>query len=341
MSVVTTTSKESSSEDPRRTSVVVTGWGIHVPNVDLADLVPETDYGPACPPDRAYELLGRKGLLYKEPATRLALCAVHRALGREPGARRPEGPPDAGTAVVVSSNFGNIATVHKVAGILREATVRDVSSLDAPNASSNVIASTIAIWYRFGGPNLMVCSGATSGLDALVLACTLVRANRAERVLVIGVEPDDEVATRLYQQNQARLGSGGALRAGAACVILERLTQVTAELPVLGRSYRMAGIDDITGLPRSALVFGPAAIAPAGARIIDLASRIGDLFGALGVLQLAVSVAMRELVPDPPSDGVLICGNRVEGWRSLEVTQSGLPMQTATPTMLNSSCRTS
>ncbi|HEU4425171.1 MAG TPA: hypothetical protein VFR67_21795, partial [Pilimelia sp.] len=45
----------------------------------------------APPAERAGLVVGRKGLLYKEPATRLALCAVHRALGLPPG-RRPDRP---------------------------------------------------------------------------------------------------------------------------------------------------------------------------------------------------------------------------------------------------------
>jgi monoamine oxidase len=38
--------------------------------------------------------------------------------------------------------------------------------MDLPNASSNVVASSVAIRFGLRGPNLMLCNGATSGLDA-------------------------------------------------------------------------------------------------------------------------------------------------------------------------------
>lgn len=112
-------------------AVVVTSYSIHLPADDrfataaaglppaaAAGLPPATAAGlpavtPGCPADQAYTLLGRKGLLYKEPATRLALCAAHRALGLPDGAR-PDVPLDPGTAVVAASNLGNVATVVDV-----------------------------------------------------------------------------------------------------------------------------------------------------------------------------------------------------------------------------------
>lgn len=182
--------------------IAIAGWGIHLPGID-AD---------ACPPERAHELLGARGLLNKEPATRLALCAVHRALGLPPRAPRLQTAPDPRVAVVASSNLGNVATVRAIRDTVRTRGLKDVSALDAPNASSNVLASSIAIWFRCGGPNLMVCSGRDSGGDALFLGSLLLRTHRADRVIVAGAEPDDAVAASLRD----------GIRAGAAAVILER-----------------------------------------------------------------------------------------------------------------------
>jgi 3-oxoacyl-[acyl-carrier-protein] synthase II len=224
----------------------------------------------AVPADRSHEVLGRKGLLFKEPATRLALCAVHRALGLPDGARRPPGPPDPRTAVVASSNLGNVATVRGIVRTLREGSVRDVSPLDAPNASSNVIASTVAIWFGFGGPNLMVCSGASSGLDAVALALLLLRSGRADRVVVVGAEPDDEVARELY---------GPALRAAAAAVVAEP-----------------AG--------------GPIGLWMGGAaeQAIDPAPEVAGTYGALGVLQVAAGADL--LCRSPETDAVVVACDR-------------------------------
>jgi 3-oxoacyl-[acyl-carrier-protein] synthase II len=182
-------------------NVVAARWGILDPDAEGL-------------PERAHELLGRKGLLGKDRATRLALCAVHRALGLRAAPLR-DGSVDADTAVVVACNYGNLETVRAVGAALARGGIREVSPLDAPNASSNVVASTVAIWFRFGGPNLMVCSGAGAGLDAAFLGRVLLRSRRARRVVVVGVEADDAAAVELCRRE------GLALRSTAACVILE------------------------------------------------------------------------------------------------------------------------
>jgi hypothetical protein len=269
--------------DPASAPVAaVTGYAVHVPGVDLPGF-PE----PACAAADAAELLGRKGLLAKDQATRLALCAVHRALGRAPRAPRPTGAPDPGTAVVVSSNLGNVGTVSTVARSVRDTGLTDVSPLDAPNVSSNVVASTVAIWFRFGGPNLMVCSGATAGLDAIWLAGLLLRAGRAERVVVVGTEPDDPDARALHA---ARAGArpGAPLLAGAACLLLEPVATAGQPLALLG----------------------PVDLTPAAPEPPDLT--IGDPYGAAGVLYTALAVAA--------GTATVSCGDPVDGWRGMELT---------------------
>jgi hypothetical protein len=81
---------------------IVTGWGIHVPGFAIGHVIEGGDLSTACPPERAHELLGNRGLLYKEPATRLALCAVQQALGLSASARQSDAPPDGRVAVVAS-----------------------------------------------------------------------------------------------------------------------------------------------------------------------------------------------------------------------------------------------
>jgi hypothetical protein len=171
--------------------VIATGWSLFDP-----------------PLDKPAELLGRKGLLYKEPATVAALCAVHTALGL-PAGQRHHGPVDPRTAVVVSCNLGNVATVADAARAIATEGAGAVSVLAAPNASPNVAASTVAMWFGFGGPNLQVTAGESDA--AVRLARTLLAADRADRVVLVGVEPADEVATSLY---------GPGLHAAAACVVL-------------------------------------------------------------------------------------------------------------------------
>jgi 3-oxoacyl-[acyl-carrier-protein] synthase II len=308
----------------------VTGWSLHVPDADVADAAtragaraPEPWAVPvreaSCPPDQASTLLGRRGLLYKEPATRLALCAVHRALGL-PAGHRPGGPVDPGTAVVACANLGNVETVATVARTVATEGGRAVSPLAAPNASSNVVASTVALWFRFGGPNLMVCSGATAGLDALWLAGLLLRAGRAERVVVVGAEPADEVATTLHATalhatalhatalhataSHGSAASHAPLRAGAACVVLG---PAGAPAPV--------SVSMMDGLAADAgTVLGPGGV--------DLAALWGDCYGAQGLVAVALAAHLTTAEPagDGPDPIAVRCGDGTDGWRSARVS---------------------
>lgn len=377
-----------SARSPTAT-VVVTGWSLHLPDAAPPDGM-ATDSGrpagegagavgaaggsalpaavsavlaallvpAACRPEAAAAVLGRKGLLHKEPATRLALCAVHRALGLEPRLR-PHGLVDPRTAVVACGNLGNVETVARVARDVRAGGVREVSPLAAPNASSNVVASTVALWFGFGGPNLMVCSGATAGLDGLALACRLLRADRADRVVLVGAEPADEVATALHTPPEGI----PVLRGGAACVLLGRATDPAAPG---GRTARQdgsdgpEGVDGVDGPDVVTRAAGPDGAAPADAvdgplvlvdpapvpadragaqhvpfRVgshgpdgpaadLDPATAWGDTYGAAGVVSLVVAAAV---VAAGAADAVEVsCGDAADGWRRAEVrARSGGP----------------
>lgn len=247
-------------------SVAVDGWALHLP-----------DEGPDGPADEAPRLLGRRGLLGKDAATRLALCAVHRALGLAV-AERPSGPPDPRTAVVASSNLGNVATVVEVVRAVRRGGRREVSPISAPATSSNVVASAVAIWFRAGGPSLMVCSGDGAGHDAVLLATRLIRAGRADRVIVVGAEPGDVEARALYRRG----GTGLSLRAGAACVVLGSGASASGQV----RLSADHGSQHVT------------AVVDAD----DLRAAVGgDLYGAAGVAQVVVGAqeAKDRSGPDP------------------------------------------
>jgi 3-oxoacyl-[acyl-carrier-protein] synthase II len=298
-------------------AVALAAGGLHLPGLDPAAAVPELaaclgspEY-PACPPDSAHELLGRKGLLGKDAATRLALCAVHRALGLPPGSRPPRREPDPAVAVVASSNLGNLATVVGVVRAVRDGRRKDISPLTAPGASSNVVASAVAIWFRCGGPNLMLCSGATSGADAITTGALLLRSGRAARVIVVGAEPADEVAASWHARRDPRAAT---LREGAACVVLERADTAPAA-PVLRPPARLPAS------PRpGTVVVGPAQAAAPGGECVDLAACWGDLYGAHGIAQTAVAAA---IVRMRPADLVrVVCGDAADGWRRLDIRSS-------------------
>ncbi|MDL4820277.1 beta-ketoacyl synthase N-terminal-like domain-containing protein [Actinomadura opuntiae] len=268
-------------------NVAVTGWSLHLPGVRPADaLTARLGRRPgawaradAVPADRAADLLGRKGLLGVEPATRLALCAVHRALRLPPG-HRPDDPADPRAAVVACGDLGTAEAVARVARAAATEGGTAVSILDAPNVSGNVVAATVAIRYRLGGPNLMVCSGPDAGARGLRLALVLLRAGRADRVVLVGTEPADEVAAALHAAD----GPAAPLTAGAACVVL-------AASPV-GASLELCAPDG-----GDAVRIGPGGF--------DTAAEWGDHRGAETVVGLALAA---HLVADEGADAADVHG---------------------------------
>lgn len=190
--------------------ISITSECVYVPDA-LPDTLPGAPGGDLLRPERLHEILGRRGLGTKEPATRLALAAVHHALGLPTGPLMEHPTWAAGTAVVAASNFGNADTVCRIAQSLDEGGLAKVSPLEAPNASSNIVATSVAIRFGFTGPNIMVCNGPTSGLDAARTGARLLRAGRAERVVVVGCEAADRSTSRLVP----------GLVSAAACVVLE------------------------------------------------------------------------------------------------------------------------
>ena len=197
------------------------------------------------------KMLGIKGLRYKDEATLLALAATKRILDRidlDAAARDR-------TAVIVSSNTGNLDTVAEVAQCIATSHVDETSAMALPNASSNALAATLSIVFQLRGPNLMVCSGADGGLDALELATELLASGRADHALVLGVEVDNEAVRDLLGPSQRRFH-------GAAAVLVSRETRVGAT-PIQETAPLADGV-----APR------------------DIHATFGDASGATGLLQL-------------------------------------------------------
>ncbi|MFR9755689.1 beta-ketoacyl synthase N-terminal-like domain-containing protein [Streptomyces sp. TR06-5] len=282
--------------------IVVTGVGPALPGVaGVQDLVTGPSV-PAEPVDPA-ALLGKKGLKYKDRATRLGLSAASLGL-QDAGLRNAEGPlvPPRGVGCVVASNYGNADTICRVVTTIAEETTRGTSPMDSPNASSNIIASEVAIRFGLQGPNMTVCNGDSSGLDALHWAASLLRSARADQVLVIGVEPDNEMVRRLVRTDR--------LVDGAVALVLESAT--TAEergvkaRAVWGGYARTGGVErtahrlDRFGAGSPAAWYAPeepgdgtprAEHPRSGLVRHDMSAVRGTLSAALGTAQCAAAVA--------------------------------------------------
>ncbi len=272
----------------------VTGVGSAVSGADsIGDLLTADRSG--APVDAAARI-GRKGLRYKDRATQLALCAADAAL-RDAGLWSDAGlaVPGGEVAVVVSSNFGNLDTVCRVAQSIGEVTSAGISAMDIPNASSNVTAAEVAIRYGLRGPNLTLCNGGTSGLDAVFWARTLLAAGRAEQVLVVGVEPDNEVVRRFAGRDLVLDGAVALVVEGAGAADNRGVrTRASLGLPV--RAADTAGcVDRLTGAGAPPAMWLVPESTPDG--LLNGVTRVnlwptwGAASGAAGVLQCAAAVA--------------------------------------------------
>ncbi|MEU1944100.1 beta-ketoacyl synthase N-terminal-like domain-containing protein [Streptomyces sp. NPDC020125] len=309
--------------------VVVTGVGLALPGADTPDALlrrtacPVT--GPAAEPFDTAARIGRRGHRYKDRATRLALCAALDALRNAqliPSDGEEMTVPGDTVGVVASSNLGNLDTACLTAAAIAERSAVDLSPMSLPNASSNVIASWVAIRHGLRGPNLMLCNGATSGLDAVHWGATLVAAGRVRRAVVIGVETHNAVVEDLLGR------SADELLDGAAALVVEGARWAEARgaraAAALGRYERRAGLSgcveallpggaapgvwftperyaegpagdgdgDGDGAAAGAVTDGPAGAVPVPESVprYDVTSVVGRASGALGVLQCAAAI---------------------------------------------------
>ncbi|MGW2329204.1 beta-ketoacyl synthase N-terminal-like domain-containing protein [Streptomyces sp. NPDC001700] len=292
---------------------VVSGVGLALPGADTPDALLRGARAPGGAPEPfdTGARIGRRGHRYKDRATQLALCAAldalrDAALVPADSAGSADGEaltvPGDTVGVVASSNLGNLDTACLTAAAIAEGSARSLSPMSLPNASSNVIASWVAIRHGLRGPNLMLCNGPTSGLDAVHWAATLVASGRVRRALVVGVETHNAVVADLLARPADDLLDGAAaLVVEGARWAEERGARAAA---VLGPYERRAGL---AGCVRALLPEGGAGpgvwftperyeeldtaapVAPSVPRY-DVTTTVGRASGALGVLQCAAAL---------------------------------------------------
>ena len=282
-------------------TVVITGVGLACGGLgDPSDLLDPAarataEFDPAA-------RLGRKGLRYKDRATALALAASLDALTDAglfaDGSLRVAGET---LGVVASSNLGNLETVCAVVDTIAAETVTGTSPMDLPNASSNVVSSSVAIRFGLRGPNLMLCNGPTSGLDAMHWAANLITGGRCGGVVVVGVEVANVAVRRVVDDPT------GALFDGAAAVVVESAERAAARgAPSLGElaGYHRGARHDVTSTATAGTGTGTGTAGTAtGGQLWfteavsgvvhghDLTAVTGAASGALGVLACVAATA--------------------------------------------------
>lgn len=188
----------------------VTGASVLLPELGILGPLDLDEPGEAVEPNFR-ERLGRKGLRYNTKATLLALAAVTELL-ETAGPGTAEAGESCG--LIAASAYGTYSAVCGVAEQLTQGGVNRISPMDLPNASSNILASQIAIRFGIKGVCLTVDDGLRSGESVLRWASRLLRAGRCERVIAVTAESPSE-----YEQ---LLRGGRPLVTGAVAMMLER-----------------------------------------------------------------------------------------------------------------------
>lgn len=305
----------------RTAQVVITGLGTAVRGLDgPAGLLGPLPAGHRTADDPVSRLTGR-GLRYKDRATKLAMAAARDALGTAgllDGAGELTVPGES-VGVVASTNYGNCDTVCETVQTIAESTYLGTSPMMLPATSSNVVASWVAITHGLRGANLTLCNGPTSGLDAVNWARLLVAAGRVERVLVVGVEPDNAAVRHVTETPEPEgFDADGApeLFDGAVALVVESPASARARgvraLAALGPYARRGahaeavaevrasrpgpvGLWCVPEHPTGVRAPAPALGAAAGSvPVHDLSALYGPASGALGVLQCAAAAVWLE-----------------------------------------------
>lgn len=305
--------------DVATADAVITGLGSAVRGLDgpwqLLSALPDGHREAADPVSR----LSGRGLRYKDRATKLAMVAARDAL-RAAALLDEAGDltvPGESVGVSASTNYGNADTVCETVRTIAESTYLGTSPMMLPATSSNVVASWVAITHGLRGANLTLCNGPTSGLDAVNWARLLIGSGRAERMLVVGVEPDNPAVRHVTGVAQERAGGVPELFDGAAALVVESRASAEARgvrpLAVLGPYARRGRhADAVSEVRRRAAgpvglwcvpehpegVRAPAAglgaAAGSAVPVHDLTALYGPASGALGVLQCAAGVVWLE-----------------------------------------------
>ncbi len=304
-----------------RMHVVVTGLGTAVRGLgNPGELLGDRRPG-GVPADPVERLTGR-GLRYKDRATKLAMVAGEEALAAAGliGADGAPTVPGESVGTVVSTNFGNVDTVCETVATIARDTYLGTSPMLLPATSSNVVASWLAITHGLRGANLTLCNGRTSGLDAVNWARLLVGSGRVERVLVVGVEPDNPAVRHLAPEQDEFFDGAAALVLESAASAAARGVRPLAELgPYARRAEHTRAVADVRerepravglwcvpehpeGIRAPGASLGPG---PVGG-VRDLSELLGPSSGALGVLQCVAGTAwLAGAAPDGADDVVL------------------------------------
>ena len=289
----------------------------HAPDADLLD----ADYAP--------EDFRESPKTYMDPCSDHALAACWLAvrsadLGWE-GAAHP-GFDSERMGASLGTAFGTVESMLNMTGRVQQKGLRFGSPMIFTHAFINAPAALIAIEYELQGPNMTHSLGDASGAAAIAYAMTMMRAGRADLMLVGGCEAlaDPIVAAmdvkadglEARPADEGRQSALDVLGEGAAILVLE------TEAHALARGAQpLAELSGASMLAPCSDGAGERALVAAGserAQVIDAAGVCGHAFGASVALSAACCAALAAEA-DGPLAAVSADGSGavvVERWRA-------------------------
>ncbi len=253
---------------------------------------------------------------YMDRCSDLALAACwlavrHAGLGWQ-GPEHPDCDPER-LGVSLGTAWGPLESMLNMTGRVQQKGLRFGSPMIFTHAFMNTPAALIAIEYELQGPNMTHSRGDASSAAALTYALTMMRADRADLMLVGGAEALSEPLVAAMDER----GFEGALGEGAAVLVLETEEHATAR-----GAQPMAELTGASCLAPCAEGVGEAALIAAGApraRVIDAAIVCGHAFGASVALSAAACVGLLGEGAEEPLAAVSADGSGAaifEEWRA-------------------------
>ncbi len=135
---------------------------------------------------KAERFLEPKGLKYLDRSTQLAASATALALADAGLAAAPS--KGAGIGLILGTTFGSLDSISGFDQTILRDGPRAVPPMGFPNTVINSPAGHVAIRYGLTGPNTTISTGVASSLQAISYAADFIRMERAEVLLVGGVE---------------------------------------------------------------------------------------------------------------------------------------------------------
>jgi len=139
-----------------------------------------------CSDFTAEDFLGVKGLRNLDRATKLVLSAAKLALEDSKLTVTDENTDNVG--VVTGTTLSSLWDLAEFSKEVHEEGPQFASPGLFPPTTMNFPSSQISIWHKIKGFNTTISTGFTAGLDSLKYAFDFIRAQRAQAVLVAGVE---------------------------------------------------------------------------------------------------------------------------------------------------------